>query len=86
MAEINLSQPKVELVKLEDGAIALRRTDQPDTPLVTIAFAEEALEFLQGAELDVARIMIQAGAQGYSAMQSAVLSEARQAAKLGRLH
>jgi hypothetical protein len=54
-----------EIVELPNGEIALQRTDdageKAGEPLVSIRFSEESLYFLNGAQLDVAKAMIEAG-------------------------
>lgn len=54
-----------EIVELPNGEIALQRADEAGVdgaePLVSIRFSEESLYFLNGAKLDVAKAMIEAG-------------------------
>lgn len=51
-----------EIVELESGEVALRRADGSETPpLVTIKFSEESRYYLDEAQFDIAKIMIEAG-------------------------
>ncbi|WP_263079396.1 hypothetical protein [Endozoicomonas sp. Mp262] len=50
----------LEIVELSDGEIVLRRSDDEE-PLLTLTFSEEAKSFLQGAHLEVAKVMFDAG-------------------------
>jgi|TARA_B110000967_G_scaffold197594_1_gene229515 hypothetical protein len=51
-----------ELVMLESGEVALQRTGS-DQPLVRINFAPEAMTYLDGKHLEVAKTMMDAGLQ-----------------------
>jgi hypothetical protein len=51
----------LELAQLPDGTIVLRRSDDPDNPLVKIDFSEESKAMLNGQEINVAKEMIRAG-------------------------
>lgn len=54
----------LEIVQLASGEIVLQRADDDDAePMVNIRFSGEALEHLDGAEMEVAKLMIQAGIQ-----------------------
>jgi hypothetical protein len=53
----------MEIVDLGDGEIVLQRADDESDPLVTIHFSEEAMAYLTGNSLEVAKAMIQAGIQ-----------------------
>tara|TARA_B100000963_G_scaffold145560_1_gene126760 strand:+ start:136 stop:393 length:258 start_codon:yes stop_codon:yes gene_type:complete len=56
----------LELAQLPDGTIVLRRSDDPDNPIVKIDFSKESKNFLQGQELNVAKEMIRAGIESVS--------------------
>ena len=56
----------LELTQLPDGTIVLRRSDDHDNPIVKIEFSGESKEFLNGAELSVAKEMIRAGIESVS--------------------
>ena len=56
----------LELAKLPDGSIVLRRSDDHENPIVKIDFSPESKEFLQGQELSVAKEMIRAGIESVS--------------------
>jgi hypothetical protein len=51
-----------ELVMLESGEVALQRAGS-DEPLVRINFAPEAMSYLDGKHLEVAKVMMDAGLQ-----------------------
>lgn len=51
-----------ELVMLESGEVALQRTGS-DEPLVRINFAPEAISYLDGRHVEVAKSMMDAGLQ-----------------------
>ena len=48
----------LELTQLPDGTIVLRRSDDPENPIVKIEFSKESKDFLNGTELTVAKEMI----------------------------
>ena len=56
----------LELAQLPDGTIVLRRSDDPENPIVKIEFSGESKDFLQGQELNVAKEMIRAGIESVS--------------------
>tara|TARA_B100000029_G_scaffold438283_2_gene454080 strand:- start:4808 stop:5059 length:252 start_codon:yes stop_codon:yes gene_type:complete len=56
----------LELTQLPDGTIVLRRSDDPDNPIVKIEFSKESRDFLSGDELVVAKEMIRAGIESVS--------------------
>jgi hypothetical protein len=51
----------LEIVELDDGDIALQRTEDDSEPLVRIRFSEESRLYMMGSGLEVAKAMIQAG-------------------------
>ena len=54
----------LEIVDLGDGEIVLQRADEDDgEPLVSIQFSEETSAYLMDNNLEVAKVMIQAGIQ-----------------------
>ncbi|WP_252179921.1 hypothetical protein [Endozoicomonas sp. 4G] len=53
----------LEIVELPTGEIVLRRSDDEGEPLLTMKFSEEAIEFLEGGHLQVAKVMFDAGMQ-----------------------
>lgn len=57
------SSPFLEIVELENGKVALRRSDDEAEPLVVIEFSSDARDFLQGHYVEVAKAMISAGMQ-----------------------
>ena len=56
----------LELTQLPDGTLVLRRSDDPDYPIVKIEFSKESRDFLSGDELVVAKEMIRAGIESVS--------------------
>ena len=50
-----------EIVELPNGDVALQRANEKGEPLVSIRFSKESLHILNGAKLDVAKVMIEAG-------------------------
>jgi len=59
----------LEIIELENGDVALQKTEGDEKQLVTIHFSEEAKELLQGDYVQVAKGMIQAGLQMVGRMQ-----------------
>ena len=58
----------LEIVDLGDGEVVLQRADDDSEPLVSIQFSEEASAYLMENNLEVARVMIQAGIQAAAKM------------------
>ena len=81
-----MSDPVIELIKLENGDIALRHSDAPDEPLVTISFSDRISSFLQFDQLEVARAMVEAGMDSYREIQTERVEEFKQATSSGMLH
>ena len=53
----------LEIIQLANGEIVLQRADEEGEPLVNIRFSEESRDYIGEAELDIAKVMIQAGMQ-----------------------
>jgi hypothetical protein len=51
----------LEIIELDDGDIALQRTEDDSEPLVRIRFSEESRLYMMDNGLEVAKAMIQAG-------------------------
>jgi len=81
-----MSDPVIELVKLENGDIALRNSDVPEEPLVTIVFSEQISSFLQMDQLEVARAMVEAGMSCYRDIHAERTEQVKQATEAGMLH
>lgn len=64
-----MSEAIIELVQLENGDIALRNSDNPDQPLVTISISEQVQNLLPGDKIDIANAMIEAGIERYQEIQ-----------------
>ena len=58
----------LEIVDLGDGEVVLQRADDESEPLVSIQFSEEASAYLMEHNLEVAKVMIQAGIQAAAKM------------------
>ena len=67
-----MSTSLLEIVDLGDGEVVLQRADDDSEPLVSIQFSEEASAYLMENNLEVAKVMIQAGIQ--AAAKMAVMS------------
>ena len=76
----------IELVQLDNGDIALRNSDTPDVPLLTINFSEQVRGFLQADQMAVAQAMVEAGINSYRDVQMERIKEVRKAADAGMLH
>jgi len=63
-----VSESFLEIVELPNGEYALKRADDEGESLVNIRFSEESKHYLEGATLDVAKVMIQAGIQAVAQM------------------
>ena len=58
-----MSTSLLEIVDLGDGEVVLQRADDDSEPLVSIQFSGEASAYLMENNLEVAKVMIQAGIQ-----------------------
>ena len=56
-----MSTSLLEIVDLGDGEVVLRRVEDDTEPLVSIQFSDEANAYLMGNNLEIAKVMIQAG-------------------------
>ena len=63
-----MSASLLEIVDLGDGEVVLQRADDDSEPLVSIQFSEEACAYLMENNLEVAKVMIQAGIQAAAKM------------------
>ena len=63
-----MSASLLEIVDLGDGEVVLQRADDDSEPLVSIQFSEEASAYLMENNLEVAKVMIQAGIQAAAKM------------------
>ena len=63
-----MSTSLLEIVDLGDGEVVLQRADDDSEPLVSIQFSEEASAYLRENNLEVAKVMIQAGIQAAAKM------------------
>lgn len=81
-----MSDSVIELVKLENGDIALRSSDQPDEHMVTITFSPAIKAMLQFDQLEVARAMVEAGMDSAQEIQVQRIKEVEEAVGSGQLH
>ena len=63
-----MSTSLLEIVDLGDGEVVLQRADDDSEPLVSIQFSEEASAYLMENNLEVAKVVIQAGIQAAAKM------------------
>ena len=56
-----MSTSLLEIVDLGDGEVVLQRVEGDPEPLVSIQFSDEANAYLMGNNLEIAKVMIQAG-------------------------
>jgi len=56
-----VSTSLLEIVDLGDGEVVLQRVEDDSEPLLSIQFSDEANAYLMGNNLEIARVMIQAG-------------------------
>ena len=63
-----MSTSLLEIVDLGDGEVVLQRADDDSEPLVSIQFSEEASAYLMENNLEVAKVMIQAGIRAAAKM------------------
>jgi hypothetical protein len=56
-----VSTSLLEIVDLGDGEVVLQRVEDESEPLVSIQFSDESNAYLMGNNLEIARVMIQAG-------------------------
>lgn len=61
-----MSDSFFEVVQLENGEIAIKRTDDSGRALVTICFSDEVKAYLGDSVKDVGRAMISAGVESAS--------------------
>ena len=64
-----MSEPIIELVELENCDIVLRKSDNPDQPLVTISISDQVENLLPEEKIDVANAMVEAGIERYQDIQ-----------------
>lgn len=80
-----MSTSLLEIVDLGDGEVVLQRVEGESEPLVSIQFSDEANAYLLGNNLEVAKVMIQAGIEAAARLaevnnvevEAADMSEAR---------
>ena len=63
-----MSTSLLEIVDLGNGEVVLQRVEGDSEPLVSIQFSDEANAYLMGNNLEIAKIMIQAGIEAAAQM------------------
>ena len=63
-----MSTSLLEIVDLGDGEVVLQRVEGDSEPLVSIQFSDEANAYLMGNNLEIAKVMIQAGIEAAAKM------------------
>jgi len=81
-----MSEPRIELVQLPNGDIALRHSDKPDEPLVTIIISDQVQDLLPMDKIDIAQSMVEAGIERYRDIQVERVEDAQTATEAGLLH
>lgn len=81
-----MSEPRIELVQLANGDIALRRSDNPDKPLVTITISDQVQDLLPMDKIDIAQSMVEAGIERYRDIQLERVEQQEIAVATGMLH
>lgn len=84
MAEI--VEKIMELLQLENGDIVLRDSESKDEPLMTLSFSEELEKMVQGAKLDIAKVMLEAGIRRHQEILFASEQEQTKQSDGGLLH
>lgn len=64
-----MAESRIELVQLENGDIALRRSDSPEEPLVTIRISDQVHDLMPMDKIDIAQSMVEAGIERYRDIQ-----------------
>ena len=84
MSDID-SESRIELVQLANGDIALRRSDDPDKPLVVITISDAVDDLMPMDKIDIAQSMVEAGIERYRDIQVERVEES-QTSNSGMLH
>lgn len=79
-----MAESRIELVQLENGDIALRHSDSPDEPLVTIRISDQVQDLMPMDKIDIAQSMVEAGIERYRDIQIERVQEVE--AAHGMLH
>ncbi len=79
------SESRIELVQLANGDIALRRSDNPDEPLVLITISDQVDDLMPMDKIDIAQSMVEAGIERYRDIQVERVEEAH-SVNSGMLH
>ena len=79
------SESRIELVQLANGDIALRRSDNPDEPLVVITISDQVDDLMPMDKIDIAQSMVEAGIERYRDIQVERVEEAH-TVNSGMLH
>lgn len=65
----------LEIIELSNGDIVLRRADEDGEPLVNIHFSKECRHYIGENQLDIAKVMLQAGIQAAAQMEERLALE-----------
>jgi hypothetical protein len=65
----NIAEARIELVQLANGDIALRRSDNPEQPLVVITISDQVDDLMPMDKIDIAESMVEAGIERYRDIQ-----------------
>lgn len=84
MSDIDL-ESRIELVQLANGDIALRRSDEPEQPLVVITISDQVEDLMPMDKIDIAQSMVEAGIERYRDIQVERVEES-QTSNSGMLH
>lgn len=85
MSDIIDSESRIELVQLANGDIALRRSDEPDQPLVVITISDKVEDLMPMDKIDIAQSMVEAGIERYRDIQVERVEDS-QTSNSGMLH
>lgn len=80
------SEHVIELVQLPNGDIALRDSQNPERPLVTIKFSDAVENLLPADKLDIGKAMVEAGIQRFGEIQYQRGQDTQAANEAGLLH
>jgi len=78
-------ESRIELVQLANGDIVLRRSDNPDEPLVVIKISDQVDDLMPMDKIDIAQSMVEAGIERYRDIQVERVEDS-QTVNSGMLH
>jgi len=80
------SEQIIELVQLSNGDVALRDSENPEQPLVTIKFSDAVENLLPADKLSIGKAMVEAGIERFGEIQYQRVEDAQAAGEAGLLH